>query len=66
MGRPDSSRQGSTLASRQASAPLERIAPRQKQRWAYDTDTRGLALLVSPKGAKTFYLARRIEGATAA
>ncbi|MEZ6191451.1 MAG: tyrosine-type recombinase/integrase [Phycisphaerales bacterium] len=41
---------------------LNQIAPADKQVWVYDTHTPGLTMLTTPNGARTFYLARRIQG----
>lgn len=42
---------------------LLRLQPRRdKQRWAYDTKADGLALCITPNGARTFYFAKRVDG----
>lgn len=41
---------------------LERIRPSERQTWVYDTTMPGLAMLVTPGGAQTFYFAKRIDG----
>ena len=41
---------------------IENLKPTGKQYSVKDSVVRGLFLLVSPKGAKTFYVYRRIDG----
>ena len=41
---------------------IEDLKPTGKQYSVKDSLVRGLILLVSPKGAKTFYMYRRIDG----
>lgn len=41
---------------------LDRIKPASRQTWVYDTAVKGLCMIVTPAGARTFYLAKRMEG----
>lgn len=41
---------------------LEQLKPGDRQTWVYDDRTPGLALLITPADARTFYLAKRMDG----
>ncbi len=41
---------------------LGQLTATGRQQWVYDTEVRGLAMIVTPAGRKTFYLARRYKG----
>lgn len=41
---------------------LAALKPTDQRRWAYDVQSDGLAIQITPAGIKTFYLAKRIEG----
>jgi len=41
---------------------LKRISPGERKRWVYATGVKGLCMVITPGGAKTFYLAKRMDG----
>lgn len=41
---------------------LSGLKPAERQYYVWDTDIKGLCLLVTPSGAKVFYLRRKLEG----
>jgi len=43
---------------------LQKLAPGSKRTWVYDTEVRRLAVMVTPNGARVFYVILKVHGRT--